>query len=43
MWAVFDTEQRRIVWLFSSFERAVQIAARMNCKTHSGRFVPKGC
>jgi hypothetical protein len=41
MWAVFDTEERRIKWLFSSLERAVEIAARMNCTTYTGRYVPK--
>lgn len=43
MWAVFDTQERRMCWLFSSLERATEIAARMNLTTYAGRYVPKGC
>jgi hypothetical protein len=43
VWAIFDTKARRIVWLMSRLERAVEIAARMNLATEHDRFVPKAC
>lgn len=41
MWAVFDTQEQSIKWLFSSLDKAVEMAARMDSTTFTARHVPK--